>query len=86
MDTDKNKNPNPKPQKGDLSYILNKANKDNISWTFWNYDAQGDGNYNSGVYNYKSVNENADSFDFGKKLDEKPNEALYKALKKEPSK
>lgn len=69
----------PKAKEGDLKYIVDRANKDNMSWTFWNYDVQGGGNW--GVYKYNSVNEDPNSPDFGKKLGEKPNEPNYNILK-----
>lgn len=69
----------PSSENDDLKYILNKINKDNLSWTFWNYDVQGDGNW--GAYKYDSINENPESEDFGKKSGEAPNEPNYSYLK-----
>lgn len=69
----------PSAKSGDLKHILNRANKDNMSWTFWNYDVQGGGNW--GAYKYDSVNEDPNSDNFGKKSGEKPNEPNYSSLK-----
>lgn len=69
--------PGAKP--GDLEYIMNKANHNHLSWTFWNNDAQGDGNW--GVFNYDHMNEDPNSPDFGKKEDVHKNDAIYNTLK-----
>jgi len=69
----------PNANNDDLEKIINKANSIHTSWTFWNYDVQGGGNW--GAYKYKSVNENPDSPNFGKKSGEEPNEPIYSNLK-----
>ncbi|MBW7479889.1 glycoside hydrolase family 5 protein [Staphylococcus epidermidis] len=69
----------PNANNDDLEKIINKTNKIHTSWTFWNYDVQGGGNW--GAYKYKSVNENPDSPNFGKKSGEEPNEPIYSNLK-----
>lgn len=69
----------PSAKDGDLKYILDRANKDNMSWTFWNYDVQGGGKW--GAYKYDHINENPDSPDFGKKSGQQPNNPNYDTLK-----
>ncbi|MBM0799891.1 hypothetical protein D0399_06225, partial [Staphylococcus epidermidis] len=69
----------PNANSDDLKHIVNKANKNNLSWTIWNNDVQGDGNW--GVFKYDHLNEDPKSPDFGKKSGVQENSSIYNAIK-----
>ncbi|MCU5745958.1 glycoside hydrolase family 5 protein [Staphylococcus sp. SQ8-PEA] len=69
----------PKANSGDLQHIINKANNNNLSWTIWNNDVQGGGNW--GVFKYDHLNEDPKSPDFGKKFGVQENTPIYNAVK-----
>ncbi|MEJ7166842.1 hypothetical protein WL243_07875 [Staphylococcus capitis] len=55
-------------------------NKDNMSWTLWNYDTQERGNWSPIIYSGLKVNDE-NSKDFGTKENVKHNDTVYNALK-----
>lgn len=68
------------PNKDDYNYIFNRMNKDNMSWTLWNYDTQERGNWSPIIYSGLKVNDE-NSKDFGTKENVKHNDTVYNALK-----
>ena len=67
------------PNKDDYNYIFNRMNKDNMSWTLWNYDTQERGNWSP--IHYKGLNVDEKSDKFGEKENTKNNDIVFNALK-----
>ncbi|MBM0799892.1 hypothetical protein D0399_06230 [Staphylococcus epidermidis] len=73
-------NPEKNPKAEDLTHIVKNLNKNSISWTLWNYDIQGQDN-TWGAENFKGINVDENSKDFGEKIEPKKNEDVFNAIK-----
>lgn len=71
------------PNSNDFKYILKKMNENRISWSIWNYDKEGINQPDSswGVENFKGIQTDINSNDFGKKEQPQKNEAVFNAVK-----
>lgn len=63
-----------------MLFLFKSFNKNNTNWTLWNYDKQGN-NDSWGVMNFKGINVNRHSDDFGKKEKPQLNQDVYNAIK-----
>ena len=63
-----------------MLFLFKSFNKNNTNWTLWNYYKQGN-NDSWGVMNFKGINVNRHSDDFGKKEKPQLNQDVYNAIK-----
>lgn len=66
--------------KEDFNHMFKSLNENNTNWTLWNYDKEGN-NDSWGVMNFKGINVDRHSDDFGKKEKPQLNQDVYNAIK-----